>query len=279
MTYALSLLRSQHDEHSGILPVLDVSALKHVAYMYALDALVYYMKSGSEGGMDSGNIRDSISVDNDENDKEVASHTALMETDSMDSDRIPSSTGCKPPFFQRSESTTFLGCLPPDPFELLLAEALPLAEQPHLLQPNARREQLFGRPRQIISQTGASAALERSVVEVPPTHLGLNPHRNSAFTPVTGRPSEPAAGPSNVSLDLKTQPSSSCSETQDQNRRDLLVTGHGGAESAVAMETGASIEHGGRDYVRRLLQWTHLIYRPFHLHQGRTFSLNYIARF
>ena len=74
-------------------------------------------------------------------------------------------------------------------------------------------------------------------------------------------------------------PSSSCSETQDQNRSDLLVTGHGGAESAVAMETGASIEHGGRDYVRRLLhvQWTHLIYRPFH--QGRTFSLNYIARF
>ncbi|XP_066269411.1 E3 ubiquitin-protein ligase UBR5-like [Branchiostoma lanceolatum] len=252
MTYALSLMRSHHDEHSGILPVLDVSALKHVAYV--LDALVYYMKSGSEGGAESANIRDSISVDfyddndNDENDEEVATHTALMETDSMDSDTIPSSTGRKHPFFQRSESTTFLGCPPPDPFELPMAEALPLAEQPHLLQPNARREQLFGRPRQIISQSGASAALERSVVEVLPTHLGLNPHRNSAFTPVARRPNEPTPGPSDVSLDLRTQPSAR-SETQDQNRSDLLVTGHGGAESAVAMETGASIEHGGRDYV------------------------------
>lgn len=29
---------------------------------------------------------------------------------------------------------TFLGCIPPNPFEVPLAEAIPLADQPHLLQ-------------------------------------------------------------------------------------------------------------------------------------------------
>lgn len=78
---------------------------------------------------------------------------------------------------------TFLGCIPPNPFEVPLAEAIPLADQPHLLQvsdalymhftssirgdlwcqckwlsltllfflisqPNARKEDLFGRPSQ-----------------------------------------------------------------------------------------------------------------------------------
>ncbi len=43
---------------------------------------------------------------------------------------------------------TFLGCPPPDPFTTPLVRALPLADQPHLLQPNSRREDLFGMPRQ-----------------------------------------------------------------------------------------------------------------------------------
>merc|ERR1719244_385063 len=47
-------------------------------------------------------------------------------------------------YFQRSESTIFLGCPLPDPFHTPLTEALPLADQPHLLQPNARKEDLFG---------------------------------------------------------------------------------------------------------------------------------------
>ena len=41
-------------------------------------------------------------------------------------------------FFQRSESTLCLGCPPPDPFQTPMHEALPLADQPQLLQPNAR---------------------------------------------------------------------------------------------------------------------------------------------
>lgn len=53
--------------------------------------------------------------------------------------------------FQRSESTLCLGCPPPDPFETPMSEALPLADQPHLLQPNARREDLFGIPKQPVT--------------------------------------------------------------------------------------------------------------------------------
>ena len=46
---------------------------------------------------------------------------------------------------------TFLGCPPPDPFTTPLVKALPLADQPHILQPNSRREDLFGMPRQQVA--------------------------------------------------------------------------------------------------------------------------------
>ena len=55
--------------------------------------------------------------------------------------------GRKNIFFQRSDSTLCLGCSPPDPFETPMIQALPLADQPHLLQPNSRKEDLFGFPK------------------------------------------------------------------------------------------------------------------------------------
>jgi len=51
LTYALSLMRSHNDEHADNLPTLDIASLKHVAYV--LDALVYYMRSGGGGDVDS----------------------------------------------------------------------------------------------------------------------------------------------------------------------------------------------------------------------------------
>ncbi|CAG2184492.1 EDD1 [Mytilus edulis] len=42
-------------------------------------------------------------------------------------------------------------CPPPDPFKTPLVEALPLADQPHLLHPNSRREDLFGMARQTVT--------------------------------------------------------------------------------------------------------------------------------
>lgn len=51
-----------------------------------------------------------------------------------DEDAAPAETGQNHPFFRRSDSMTFLGCIPPNPFDVPLAEAIPLADQPHLLQ-------------------------------------------------------------------------------------------------------------------------------------------------
>lgn len=39
-------MRAHNSEHRDSLPVLDITALKHVAYV--LDALIYYMRSGNE---------------------------------------------------------------------------------------------------------------------------------------------------------------------------------------------------------------------------------------
>ena len=66
---------------------------------------------------------------------------------------VTSTRGHRHRFFQRSESTLCVGCPPPDPFQTPLYEALPLAEQPQLLQPNARREDMFGTPRQPLASS------------------------------------------------------------------------------------------------------------------------------
>ena len=46
LNYCLSLMRAHNSEHSDTLPVIDVSSLKHIAYVF--DALIYYMRSGNE---------------------------------------------------------------------------------------------------------------------------------------------------------------------------------------------------------------------------------------
>merc|ERR1719228_3158007 len=79
--------------------------------------------------------------------------------------------GRKHGFFQRSESTLCLGCPPPDPFTTSMSEALPLADQPQLLTPTARREDLFGIPRQQVDSGEGSSS---STLNVLPTRLGLS---------------------------------------------------------------------------------------------------------
>jgi E3 ubiquitin-protein ligase EDD1 len=46
LTYALSLMRGHNAEHSDSLPVLDVSAMKHLAYVF--DALVYFLRNSNQ---------------------------------------------------------------------------------------------------------------------------------------------------------------------------------------------------------------------------------------
>ena len=200
LTYALSLMRAHHDEHSDTLPTMDVTALKHVAYV--VDALIYYMRSSVEhdaeltmrvgGGSDDAHASSSPVHDWNDADDSVAEadadtddavhHSVAMEIESCDGDgggavsggvgaSVDWSNGRKHPFFHRSNSTSLLGCAAPDPFHTPLVDALPLAERPHLLSPNARKEDMFGMPRRTVadvSVNGSPAPFDR-----PPTHLGL----------------------------------------------------------------------------------------------------------
>lgn len=199
LNYALSLMRCHNDEHGDNLPVMDISSLRHVAYV--LDALIYYMRSGTDP--DAEMIRDGASVHswqdqdetlNDETDEEpIVKHGVAMETDSidgeeselMDNQAAPSSNGGrKHPFFQRTDSVTLLGCTAPDPFQVPLVEALPLADQPQLLQPNSRKEELFGMPRRALpascgdntldSVTNSATIGSQSPFDRLPTHLALS---------------------------------------------------------------------------------------------------------
>ncbi|XP_020295718.1 E3 ubiquitin-protein ligase UBR5 isoform X3 [Pseudomyrmex gracilis] len=191
LSYCLSLMRAHNSEHRDSLPVLDVSALRHVAYVF--DALVYYMRSLSEPLANRGETQkesssysswnDQDENDNDESEEYNSPAPTAMETDSVDypdilqvpmcgSGNHSNSTpkGRKHPFLQRSDSTLCLGCPPLDPFDTVMSEALPLADQPHLLQPHSRREDLFGIPRQPTSNTGSS----QNPLEGLPTRLGLS---------------------------------------------------------------------------------------------------------
>lgn len=153
LSYAMSLMRSHNNEHSDSMPVLDVSSLKHVAYVF--DAMIYYMRAGNESSL-TGKNSDTAgdwSGDYENDSEELDEDTVPVQTNQMDDDSLLTSNanqanrGRKQRFFQRTNSTLFLGCPPPDPFASPLAEALPLADQPQLLQPQARKEDLFGVPR------------------------------------------------------------------------------------------------------------------------------------
>ncbi|XP_067216708.1 E3 ubiquitin-protein ligase UBR5 isoform X3 [Linepithema humile] len=206
LSYCLSLMRAHNSEHRDSLPVLDVSALRHVAYVF--DALVYYMRSLSEPPASRETQKESSSYsswndqdenDNDESEEYNSPAPTAMETDSVDypdllqvpmcgSGNQNSSTpkGRKHPFLQRSDSTLCLGCPPLDPFDTVMSEALPLADQPHLLQPHSRREDLFGIPRQPTSSNASGSS--QNPLEGLPTRLGLSARgltdsQNNVVTP------------------------------------------------------------------------------------------------
>ena len=152
LNYALSLMRAHSSEHSDSLPVLDVSALKHVAYV--LDALVFCMRAGTDktsridaiGTLDPGTL------------VQQAHKAAQAEARQKRKD-----------FFKRTDSTLCLGCPPCDPYTTPLSEALPLADQPQLLTPTARREELFGIAR---NQLGRES--DGNSIKLLPTKLSLS---------------------------------------------------------------------------------------------------------
>uniref|UniRef100_A0A4W6F972 Ubiquitin protein ligase E3 component n-recognin 5 n=1 Tax=Lates calcarifer TaxID=8187 RepID=A0A4W6F972_LATCA len=185
LNYALSLMRSHNDEHSDVLPVLDVCSLKHVAYVF--QALIYWIKIERE-------ILE-LGLDNEdsehENDEDTNQSSTLQD---KDEDPVPAETGQNHPFFRRSDSMTFLGCIPPNPFDVPLAEAIPLADQPHLLQPNARKEDLFGRPSQGLYSSSymatkglAEASMDRNCLEILPTKMSYSANLKNVMSMETGQ--------------------------------------------------------------------------------------------
>ncbi|XP_069477553.1 E3 ubiquitin-protein ligase UBR5 isoform X1 [Ambystoma mexicanum] len=184
LNYALSLMRSHNDEHSDVLPVLDVCSLKHVAYVF--QALIYWIKAMNQQTtletpqLERKRTREllELGLDNEDSEHENDDDTNLSSTlNDKDEDTFSAEAGQNHPFFRRSDSMTFLGCIPPNPFEVPLAEAIPLADQPHLLQPNARKEDLFGRPSQGLYSSNNSGkcvmevTVDRNCLEVLPTKM------------------------------------------------------------------------------------------------------------
>lgn len=176
-------MRAHNSEHRDSLPVLDVTALRHVAYV--LDAIIFYMRASNELDCernDSNAWDDQDDNETDDVDDEFT-NSLVIDNDSIDdSDMVRPSLGKRHGFFQRSESTLCLGCPAPDSFNTPMAEALPLADQPQLLQPNARREDLFGMPKQAITvPTGDQAG--SSTLELPPIRLGLSSQAKGVAAP------------------------------------------------------------------------------------------------
>lgn len=146
LTYLLSLMRGSDNEHGDSLPKLEVTSLQHVAYI--LDAFVYYLRSkanmNAEHAKQYGPMFANLMSNDAETRKFVAEDSEEeSETDEEVSEDKDTRTSLNR-FFRRSDSTLVLGYEASDPFSVPMREALPLANKPHLLNPTARRDQLFG---------------------------------------------------------------------------------------------------------------------------------------
>ncbi|XP_055383009.1 E3 ubiquitin-protein ligase hyd isoform X2 [Condylostylus longicornis] len=180
-TYCLSLMRAHTSEHRDSLPVLDVTALRHIAYV--LDGIVFYMRGGMNSTenekVDVGTWNDQDENENDDTEDELG--VVMGDNDPTEDELLTasgniSSLGKRHSFFQRSESTLCLGCPAPDPFNTPLQIALPLADKPHLLQPGVKREELFSNlSLPITTEVASDIPGLNSSLEIPPTRLGLSP--------------------------------------------------------------------------------------------------------
>ncbi|XP_055848021.1 E3 ubiquitin-protein ligase hyd [Episyrphus balteatus] len=174
-TYCLSLMRAHTSEHRDSLPVLDITALRHIAYV--LDGIIFYMRNEYSDKLDTNTENQSWETSTNE-DAETYSSLLIPDNSILDDEILGENTSDKKNhFFKRSDSTLSLGCCAPDPFSLPLEIALPLADKPHLLQTNSKREDLFSNfPLPILTSTKSTSTSGISVLEVPPLRLGLSSH-------------------------------------------------------------------------------------------------------
>jgi len=84
MSYALSLMRAQTNEHRDSLPSIDISLLKHVAYIF--DGILFYLQSNLSNSMASIKIETEESSDDEEEslDENTTNDTEGIEEDDSD---------------------------------------------------------------------------------------------------------------------------------------------------------------------------------------------------
>ena len=154
-----------NDEHGDQEPSFDILSYRHLTHL--LDGFIYYFR---ENG-----LNEILSTSK--------SHSQTKDNDDRKDSELP--TTSKDVFFQRSSSTLCLSSLGPDPFQISVADSLPLACRPQLLQSICRKEDLFGRflydqtatrYAQVSSQLSL-ANRERSIPDfLQPNYLNLFPH-------------------------------------------------------------------------------------------------------
>jgi hypothetical protein len=153
-------------EHGDQEPTLDVLSYKHLAYL--LDAFIYYFReTGFNDSSQSTKINWKDTIDDTTT---TAPPPPTATTTTQDTTSNEDTVHGNHSFFQRSPSTLCLSSLAPDPFQITIDDALPLACRPQLLQPICRKEDLFGRF--LYDQTATRYAHL-------PAQLGLSHRENS----------------------------------------------------------------------------------------------------
>lgn len=158
--------------------------------------------------------------------------------------------GRKHSFFQRSDSTLCLGCPPPDPFETPMSEALPLADQPHLLQPNARREDLFGIPKQPISLS-SSGSNSDNPLESLPERLSLSSRTTDFAMNEPAKANHPIAPSFNVMGPTPLMYPENYLEEPDRGAAKEVHTENVASTSSAVQEPQASTSAGPSGQVRK----------------------------
>ncbi|EDV98558.1 E3 ubiquitin-protein ligase hyd [Drosophila grimshawi] len=181
-TYCLSLMRAHTSEHRDALPVLDITALRHMAYV--LDAFVYYMRNDSSFYDRNDSIAGRVNnlsncIENDDTDDELSNIEESNIDRQYSANSSPNVNMRKYTFFARSDSTLSLGCSAPEGFDLPLDMAMPLADKPHLLQPNSKRQDLFANlPLHVVptvkNNTAKRKMSHQGSIDQPPTRLGFS---------------------------------------------------------------------------------------------------------
>lgn len=188
-TYCLSLMRAHTSEHRDSLPVLDITAQRHIAFV--LDAFIYYMRNDSSFYEKNLGLPSNIFIVNEieDTDDELSNITCednYNETveGNVTVNSLSYGVTRRNSFFVRSDSTLSLGCLAPEGFDLSLDVAIPLADKPHLLQPNSKRQDLFANFPLAVTNSkensdNSTEASRKQLLEDRPTKLGFFNYTNN----------------------------------------------------------------------------------------------------